>query len=314
MIVSRACALALAGAFASAIAPIPSRAADRIAITVAVTRSADAVPLFYAIKAGLFEKAGLDVHADGMASGGAISSAVVGRAADIGFSNVQTLIMAHERKVAFAIVAPGGQYNDTKPTTALLVNGDSTIKTAKDLEGATVAVGSLNDLQSLSVTAWMSANGADPTKVHFIESPTSAAPALLQQKRADAIVVSEPNFGYARANGARVLAPTYSSLAKRFVVSVFFSTDAWAKANPEAVARFGEVIHRAADYVNAHPAEMDEIIRDYAKIPLDVLRTMTHARQLGVVTPADVQPIIDAAARFHVIEKPFPAKDIIAAP
>ncbi len=289
-----------------------ARAADRPSVTVAVTRSADAVPFFYALKTGMFEKAGLVVHYDAMASGGAIASAVVGGAATIGFSNVQTLIAAYAKHVPFTIVAPGGEYNDAKPTTELLVAGDSPIKTAKDLEGRTVAVGSLQDLQTLSVFAWMAANGADPAKVQFIETPQSAAPALLQTKRANAIVVSEPNLEYAQNNGARVLGKPYSAIAPRLLVSSWYATQAWAKANPDAVTRFADVMRRASEYVNAHPDEMVGIIHDYTNIPLETLRKMARAKQGTSIAPADVQAVIDTAARFKVIDKPFPAREIIA--
>jgi NitT/TauT family transport system substrate-binding protein len=306
-----ACA-ALALALA-AFAPLPVRAADRPSVSVAVTRSADAVPFFYALERGMFEKAGLGVEYQAMANGGAISAAVAGGAVNVGFSNVQTLIAAHAKHIPFTIIAPGGEYDDGNPTTALLVAGDSSLKSAKDLEGKTVAVGALQDLQALSVSAWMSANGGDPGKVRFIESPQSAAPAMLREKRADAIVVSEPNLEYAQSNGARVLAKPYGAIAPHLLVSGWYGTQAWAKANPDAVARFADVMRRASAYVNAHPDEMEPVIHAYTSIPLDTLHKMLRAKQGTTLAPADLQTVIDAAARFKVIDKPFPARDIIAA-
>lgn len=299
-------------ALALAVVSPPARAADNPSVSVALTRSADTVPFFYALKSGMFEKAGLAVQYQAMANGGAIAAAVVGGAVNVGFSNVQTLIAAHAKHIPFTLITPGGEYDDAKPTTALLIGGDSPLKSAKDLEGKTVVVGALQDLQALSVSVWMSANGADPGKVRFIEAPQSAAPVMLRQKRADAIVVSEPNLEYAQSNGARILAKTYGSIAPHLLVSGWYGTQAWTKANPGAVARFVDVMRRASEYANAHPDEMEPLIHEYTDIPVDVLHKMLRAKQGTTLVPADVQTVIDAAARFKIIDKPFPARDIIA--
>lgn len=308
-------ALVLPSALAIALSTLgasPTPAVPHAGLTVAVTRSADAVPFFYALKTGMFEKADVDVTPMALANGAAIASAIVGGAADIGFSNIQTLIAAHVKGIPFTIVAAGGEYNDASPTTELLVLGDSPIKTAKDLEGKTVAVGALHDLQALSVAAWMTTTGADPAKVSYIETPASAAFALLQQGRAAAIVVSQPNLQAALQHGARVLGKPYSALSKHLLVSAWYTTQPWTQANPQTLARFAQVMRQASEYVNTHPQDLDPLIESYTKIPVDVLRTMSRAHQGTSVDPAQVQAVIDAAARFEAIPKSFPARDIIA--
>jgi hypothetical protein len=64
--------------------------------------------------------------------------------------------------------------------------------------------------------------------------------------------------------------------------------------------------------VNAHPGAMDPLISDYTKIPLATLHAMAHAHQGSAVDAAGLQSIIDASATYHLIDKPFPAKDLIA--
>jgi NitT/TauT family transport system substrate-binding protein len=239
---------------------------------------------------------------------------VAGGVCDVGFSNVQTLVAARSKGIPFVILTAGGEYNDALPTTQLLVRSDAPFRTAKDLEGRVVVVGALHDLQSLSVLAWMGANGADPAKVNFIESPASAALALLQQKRADAIFVSEPNLHNALASGsARVFANAYSAVAKHLPVSAWFSLQTFPSARRDAAKAFVDAMRRASDYVNAHGDEIDALISDYSKIPLATLRSMAHAHQGTVVDVAGLQAIIDASAAYHLIDKPFPAKEMIAA-
>ncbi len=308
----RSAALLLAGSALAA--ALPARADDLPSITVATTPSADAVPFFYAMQAGLFDRAGLAVKALVLSNGAAIAAAVAGGVADVGFSNLQTLVAAHAKGIPFVILAPGGEYNDAVPTTQLLVRADSAIRTAKDLEGKIVVVGALHDLQALTTMAWVAAGGADPTKVEFIESPASAALALLQQKRADAIFVSEPNLHNALISGtARVLGNPYAALAPRLPVNGWTSTRAFLTTRPDAAKRFVDAMRRASDYANAHPAELDPLISDYTKLSLATLHDMNHVMQATTIDLAGLQTIIDASAKYHLIDRPFSAKDLIGA-
>jgi hypothetical protein len=38
---------------------------------------------------------------------------------------------------------------------------------------------------------------------------------------------------------------------------------------------------------------------------------MKHTGRQVTIAPADIQPVIDTAAKYHVIPKAFPANDII---
>jgi ABC-type nitrate/sulfonate/bicarbonate transport system substrate-binding protein len=292
----RISAAVLIGGAAFAAAVLPARA-DPSPMSVAVTPAADAVPYFYAQSAGWFDRAGLTVGQQVLGSGAAIAAAVAGGVVDVGFSNVQTLVAARSKGIPFVILTAGGEYNDALPTTQLLVRSDSALRVAKDLEGRIVVVGALHDLQSLSVLSWMAANGADPAKVNFIESPASAALALLEQKRADAIFVSEPNLHTALASGnARVFANAYSAVAKRLPVSAWFSVQSFASSRPDVAKRFVDVMRRASDEVNAHPGAMDALISGYTKIPLATLHAMAHAHQGSAIDEPGLQAIIDASA------------------
>src|SRR5580704_19062751 len=64
--------------------------------------------ILYAIKLGLFQKAGLNIDFQGMSSGAAASAAVAGGAAQFGQSSLVTLIDAHARGIPFTLIAPSG--------------------------------------------------------------------------------------------------------------------------------------------------------------------------------------------------------------
>jgi ABC-type nitrate/sulfonate/bicarbonate transport system substrate-binding protein len=98
-------------------------------------------------------------------------TAVVADAAQIGFSNVLALSIAHQRQIPVQLLAPGVEYDSNAPNVALLVARDSQITTAKQCENAVVAVTGLHDLLALATEAWLAKSGVDPGKVKFVEIP-----------------------------------------------------------------------------------------------------------------------------------------------
>jgi hypothetical protein len=52
----------------------------------------------------------------------------------------------------------------------------------------------------------------------------------------------------------------------------------------------------------------------YSKLPLETALRMHRAYYGEKLDPALIQPVIDATAKYGVIDKPFPAAAIIASP
>lgn len=287
----------------------------RTTITVVAPLVANVLPLYYAQRAGLFDKANLDIKIDAIGSGAAAAAAVAGGAADIGGSNVQTLIQGHARGLPFTIVAPGAEYDERRPSVELLVLNASAIRRPAQLAGASIGVASLQDAFVLGLNAWLANLGIDRSTLHFIETPQSALLALLQQKRVDAILVSQPRLAEALASGmTRAIGKPYDAIAKHFLISTWFSTTTWVAAHPEAAKRFSAAIAQADVYADKHWDEMLPIISDYTKLPVEQLKTVVPDTFGASVPPAYVQPMIDVAVRFKLIDRAFPASEIIAFP
>jgi NitT/TauT family transport system substrate-binding protein len=261
---------------------------------------------------GLFKKAGLNVTVSLFNSGSAVAAAVAGGAVDIGQSSLVALANAHTNGLPFVIVAPAGIYTSKAPTAELLVAKDSTLRTAADLEGKTVAVGALQDITQIGVEAWMDRNSADYAKVKFLELPQSAVCNALVSHRVDAGVIAEPQLSIALANGCRVLAACHDSIAKEFLVGAWFTTAAWAKAHPDAVRRFQAVITETAHWANAHHAESLAILNRYGNAPAPT--TMTRVVFVDKLVPAQMQPLIAAAARYGAAKANFPAAELLLPP
>ncbi|HEX3464708.1 MAG TPA: ABC transporter substrate-binding protein [Candidatus Elarobacter sp.] len=301
----------LAAACAAALlAPAPGAAQSPATIRVATTPIELGAEVMYAQDQGFFKKAGLNVDVQIMDSGAAIAAAVASGALDVAQGNLVTLATAHERGLPFVVVAPAGLYSSNDSTTSLVVAKSSPIKSGKDLEGKTVAVNGLRNITQIGTSAWMEQNGGDYTKVRFIEMPFPQMGAALEAGRIDAAVIAEPELSTALAGGTRVLAQPYTAIAKEFLIGGWFTTSAWAKAHPAELKRFVAAIVDAGKWANGHRAESAKILERYTKIHVSpAMKRTIYAERL---TPAEIQPLIDAAAKYKSLKGAFPASDLIA--
>lgn len=284
-----------------------------VTIRVASNAADDVTPLLYALKTGMFAKAGLDVQIEKMNSGAAVTAAVVGGAIDIGKSSIIPLINAHVHGVPVEIVAPGEMWLTDAPISGMLVKKDSPISSARDLNGKTVAVVALGDLTHTGSRAWIDQNGGNSKSVRYLELPSSAALAALNDGRVDAANVSNPVFAQMLASGRlRLIGRPSDAIAKRFLITAFFTTAGYAAANSETVGKFVQVLRAAATYTNAHHAETAPMTAAFWGIDPAILTGMTRATVGLAVDPRDIQPLVDVAAKYGVIDKPFDARDLLA--
>jgi NitT/TauT family transport system substrate-binding protein len=284
-----------------------------LTIRLASNAADDVTPLLYAQKTGMFTKAGLDVQIQRMNSGAAVTAAVIGGAIDIGKSSIIPLINAHVHGVPLEIVAAGEMWDTSAPISGMVVRRDSPIATARDLEGKTVAVVALGDLTHTGARAWIDQNGGNSKSVHYLEIPSSAVLAALGDGRIDAANVSNPVFTQIVASGqVRVIARPAGAIAKHYLITAFFATDAYLAKNGEAVAKFVQTLRAAAAYTNAHHAETIAMTAAFWGIDPAALSSMTRATVGLTLEPREIQPVVDAAAKYGVIDKTFDARQLIA--
>lgn len=265
------------------------------------------------IRSGIYRRYGLDVTIQTMSSGAAISAAVAGGALHVGGSSLMGLITAHVHGLPFQAVAPASIYVSDRAAEAVVVRKDTPIRAAADLNGKTVASPALGDLLASATLAWIDANGGDAKSVHMVEMPPAATPAALESGRIDAAAIQEPRLTeLLRTGDVRVLGKPYDVIAKRFLNAVLFSTTDFVNANRDLVARFARASIDANAFANEHPDQTAPWLAEFAKVDLDSVLHSTRAMFGESLTVADVQVLVDAAARFKVIDHPFDARELIS--
>lgn len=272
----------------------------------------DAAPLYYAQQSGMFARAGLHVEIQRISSGAATSAAVASGTIDIGKATTLAVLTGFARNVPFTIVAPAAQYNASSPDGWLVVGADSPVKNPKDLDGKLLGTATLLDIDHVATMAWVDAHGGDSKTLRYVEVPLSAVSTAVAQHRIDAAFLTEPLLSDAIAAGqVRRAMPVLSAIAPHFLYSVWFTSKTFAQANPEAIRRFSSVIVQSQLYVNGHHAEMAPLVAQLSGLPASEIKRAKMATCGTTLTPGDLQPIIDLAAKYHAIPKAFDAKEII---
>lgn len=312
--VNRRTALYLASApIALTLRATAVRAQAREPVRVGASTDDGIWPMLYALQAGLFQKAGLDVKLTPLANGAALAAAVIGGTVDIGKSSLMVLITAHQRGVRFKLVAGAAFHDNRDQSDQLLVLKDSPIASMGQASGKTIAVNVLQSLDQYGTALLIDKHGGDSSTVRWVEMPYTAMPPALEQGRADVASIGNPVLAVALGSGKnRSLGVPYDGIAPRFLIAGWFCTEHYLGANRSIVERFAAAMHQATIYANEHHQELVPLVAAYTKIDPEALKKKTFVTNSPTVDASMIEPSIDLALKFKLIDRTFPANDLIA--
>jgi NitT/TauT family transport system substrate-binding protein len=281
-------------------------------IRVAAGPDDPSMPLIYAAQSGMFARAGLNVELSRLPGAAAIAAAMAGGSVDIGKGATMSVVNAFAKGLPFTIISNISEYRADDPDIALVTLTNSGITGPKDFVGKILADVSLTDQNSVATFAWLDQHGVDSSTLKFVEIPASAALAAMDANRVVGSTIYEPVLSAVMATGrARIIGYPYDAIGKRFSSALLFAPRAWADEHRELVQRFLRVVGDACVYVSAHENEMGPASAAFGGVDAALIAKMKHTGRQVTIAPADIQPVIDTAAKYHVIPKAFPANDII---
>jgi len=264
----------------------------------------------FALDSGFFKAENLNVELTSITSGNAIVAAVAGGALDAGMASPAAIGTAFAQGIPISIFAPGALFSSKAPTTLLMVQANSPLRTAKDLEGKRVSVDVLSGLGKASVEQWMLKNGAEPSKVSYVEIPFSAAAASLSAGRIDAAFLAEPALS--AAQGVRRLADTYGAIAPRWFISCWFATRDWLTKNADTARKLERVLLKTGTWANQHPRESAIILEKVTSLRPEVVTRMQRATYGDRLDVDMIQPVLDASYKAKILKSAVVARDMIA--
>jgi NitT/TauT family transport system substrate-binding protein len=307
---NRRTALALGSAFLATGARAGAQSLDKLVIAGVPEESV--TPALWAAQSGMFRKAGLDVEIQSQSSGTAIAAGVAGGAFQVGKSSLSSVITAHSKGLPFVFIAGGSLYDTKFPYSVLACKADSPMKNAAELNGKVIAVPAINDLTTISTKAWIDAHGGDASTVKPIELPFAAVPDALAAGRVEAGFIADPVLQQGiDAGKVRIFAHAFDAVAPQFMVTGWFVTADFAAKNKSIIERFNKVMHEAAAYVVAHPADAVAVLSKFSGVDAAVIGR-SHRIGYANLDPKLIQPVIDISAKYKTIAAGFNAKDLIA--
>jgi NitT/TauT family transport system substrate-binding protein len=249
---------------------------------------------YFVADAGAFAKIGYDMDVTTVTNGPAVAAAMVGGSVDLGVIDLISAASAMAKGLPLQMLASSAVYRSSEAWQVIAVAKDAPFKTARDLEGHTMAMVSIAGLALASVRGWLRQNGADPAKVNFVEFQQPAMAAGLARKTFDAVFIGEPFIAFDKngANEMRVIGHPLDSIGKDFVVTSWFSTRSWFDADHERARHVIAAIGDTARWANAHRAATSDILARQGSLDPKLLRGMVRSDYATTTTAATLQPML----------------------
>lgn len=262
--------VALAGCAGGAPGPTGSESAGAATgapevstITVGTLPFANLAAFYHAVEAGYFTDEGIDVEVVLASSGPQQISSLVAGDIQITSSNYVSALQGIAQGLPLELV----RESDLGGIEGIYTLPDSGIESAKDLVGRTLAVNAIGNVQSLTASSLVDADGGDASGVQFVELPPPNMLAALEQGQVDAAWMSDPfaTLGMTTAGIVRI-ADAWSGPNDGLGPSGWASTTQFADANPNAVAAFNRAMDRATADVLEDPSIVAEVVPTFTQV------------------------------------------------
>jgi NitT/TauT family transport system substrate-binding protein len=273
--------------------------------------------VFYASDLGYFRNVGLQATISPISGGPTIMAAVASGDLDVGWGNAIDVTVAHTRGIPITIIATATVEDQSDPGTGILaVTNASGLKTAKDLNGKTIALLSLRNFTELATRNFIDKNGGDSKTVHFVELPYSEMPAALQAGRIDAAVLdntADPTLGKP-GDPLHVLSAVFFTVAPRLEGAVWYSTTTWVASHRQQAKAFVTAMKQTAEWANVHHDESATVLAAHIARTVDQIKGGKRVIYGTDISPALLQPELDLAFKYGLLAQPVQARDVITNP
>lgn len=276
-------------------------------VTVGLIPIVDVAPLFLGEQQGFFADRGIQLETEFAAGGAEIIPGVQSGQFDFGFSNVISMMLAQASGLELQVVANGNSSTGVQGEDfgSLMVPVDSPIQSPAELEGATVATNTLNNIVDTIVRASVRKAGGDPSTIEFVGVPFPEMEAALANGDVDAAFPVEPFQTLIRTNEVgRSIAWSWVDAAPDLTVAVYFTSAQLAQDDPDLVARFAEAMAESLSYANDNPDAVRAILPDYAQISPEIAAELTLPTWPPEINRASLEQLGELAVQDGLLSEP----------
>jgi NitT/TauT family transport system substrate-binding protein len=245
---------------------------------------ANGFPLDIGIAQGFFAKRGIEIKKTVFQSGNDIVLAMANHNGDVGYIGWVPAIIARSQGIPVVTVSA----SDDEATSVddnwqnVLVRGNSSIRTPKDLEGKTIAGNALKGVCEVVIRAALSKHNVNQDSIKFVAIPFPAMRAALNSGQVDAICAPEPFMTQGLTlDGDRILIAPGPTLGKYWPNGTYVALQDWVQKNPTLAKGFHDAMAESLAYAQAHPEAVRAMLPAATRnIRLPVWSSLIDRRQL----------------------------------
>lgn len=288
--------------------------AEQVTLKVGLIPIIPVAPVYLGIEKGFFEEENLKIEPQLAQGGAAIVPAVQSGDQQIGFSNSVSLMIAQTQGLPVKVVAPG----EASPTdaaddnSAVMVPKDSDIRSAKDLEGKTIGVNTLQNIAGLTVEASLAKEGVDTKTLKLVEVPFPEMLKTTEGGQVDAGFFNEPFTSQAKAAGLRTIVNPYTATAPDLPIAPYFAMADWIEENADTLERFQRAMQKSTQYAIDNPDEVKRILPTYTEIPPEATENIGLPHLAAELDPEPFETLADLAQRFGYTEEKANVEELLA--
>jgi NitT/TauT family transport system substrate-binding protein len=292
----------------------PAFAATKISFLY--NASAAFVGLFVANDQGILARHGLDIDFSLAQSGAVMPPALLSGSAQIGAPTSTVLVQAHEQGIDLVAIAGTSVYPTPNGQDGVVARTGSGINKAADLMGHKVGLPSLGGIFEVLMRNWMRANGADDTKVQWLEVQIRQMGDALKANLADVVVPVEPFYSRIIQSGAGYNMGDFEAAVPAGTIPVLYAaTRQWASEHADVVKEFRAALAEAYAFVKQpeNAAAVRASIAKYTKLPPEAAATLTIPANLDVnVKPQGLKFWTEVMRQQRLIEHDIDPASLIA--
>jgi NitT/TauT family transport system substrate-binding protein len=283
-------------------------------VSVQDTAGVPSAFLEYGVQEGFFEDRGLDVQVTPSQGGATVVPAVVSGDTDIGGSNLVSVLLAQGKDVPVKIVAPGTFVRDTREQdfSAILVAGDSDIRSPQDLEGKTLAVNTLKNVAELAAKASLAKRGVDVSKIELAEVDFPDMNGALAEGRVDAAFQIEPFVSLGVKEGHRIVDRPYVGTKPGLQIGCYFTSERYLSENEDVVERFRQGVADTAAAIAEDPAAFRAFLPEASEIPPPAARNAILPAWKADNDQASLELTAELMERYGVVDQKPDTSDATA--
>src|SRR5699024_4907462 len=194
---------------------------------------------------------------------------------------------------------------------SLLVPGDSDAESIADMEGRSVAVNTLNNINDTVLKEGLRQAGGDRDAMDLVEVGFPEMGGQLEAGNVDAIMAVEPFATMAKNNGAKEIFSPYAEPIPELTIAAYFARPERIENDPELVKSFITAMKESQQYAEDNPDAAKAILSEYTSIEPDVVDQLTMPKFPQQVTRDSIQTIIDLSVDTGLIPEAIDIDDLL---